>query len=211
MRVLAIDTSTSRISVALVEDGKLVCEGTAGDLVGSQLHGEALASMVKEVLSGDIPDVVAVGLGPGPYTGLRVGVVTAEMLAHAWRCELRGVSTLAAIAHGHRRRGGGACNAVLDVKRREIAWQSFDETGRALTDPALVHIDDLSALAGWPIVGPAFESQKLVQPDVLDSQPVSALDIALLSMTHSEPQFAPLYLRQPDATEPAPRKQVNNG
>ena len=210
MRVLAVDTSTARLTVALLEAGELVREAQAGELAGSQLHGEALAGLVQQVLDGTTPDLVAVGLGPGPYTGLRVGIVTAEALAFAWQVPVKGVPTLAALAHGYRSRGGGACVAVLDVKRREVAWQAFDADGGELSAPAITHIERLADLPQLPLVGPAFVSQRLVSPEVADAAPVSAVSIAHLALQSPAGDLAPLYLRVPDAAEPAPRKRVGD-
>jgi len=214
-KILALDTSTARVSVALLHGTDVVRELHAGELMGAQFHSELLASLVKECLVGERPEVIAVGRGPGPYTGLRVGIVTADVLAAAWQLEIIGVSTLEALAHGYRRRGGGDCVAVLDVKRREIAWQAFNAEGEALTGPAIVAIADLSELPDLPIVGPAFVTQTLVTPAVIDASPVSAVDIALLARellgTGQPTSATPLYLRDPDAVAPAPRKPVTNG
>lgn len=212
MRILAIDTSTARLTVAVTYDGELVASATAGELTGGQVHGEALAGLVSSCLAGATPDRVAVGIGPGPYTGLRVGVVTAEVLADAWRCELVGVPTLQAIAHGYRRRGGGECIAVQDVKRREVAWQRFAVDGAAPASAQLLSITELAQLpAGVPLVGPAFVSQRLVQPQVADASPVEAFDIALIAAVATPtPTVAPLYLRQPDAAEPHAPKRVTH-
>lgn len=207
---LGIDTSTARLTVATLSMSG-TRELAAGELNGPQAHGERLAELIREVLAGQRPTRIAVGLGPGPYTGLRVGIVTAEMLGEAWSVPVVGVSTLEALANGYRRRTErGECVAVLDVKRREIAWQHFSALGAPLGDPKLASINALHELpAGVPLVGPAFESQRLVQPAVADAAPVSAVDIALLAVLGSD-RLEPLYLRQPDAAEPAPRKQVRN-
>jgi tRNA threonylcarbamoyladenosine biosynthesis protein TsaB len=207
MKILALDTSTARMVVAFV-DGAVEREISAGELNGSQTHGEHLAELVREVLQGAVPELIAVGIGPGPYTGLRVGIVTAEVLGHTWSVPVVGVPTLAAIAHSYRQSGGGDCAAVLDVKRREIAWQAFDSTGNVLTDAALSHIDDLTELLKYKIVGPAFETQKLVQPDVAAVIPVSAISIALMARDDATTEVRPMYLRAPDAATPKPNKSV---
>jgi tRNA threonylcarbamoyl adenosine modification protein YeaZ len=207
MKILAIDTSTARMVVAFV-DGDTEREMSIGELAGSQTHGEHLAELVREVLQGEVPELIAVGVGPGPYTGLRVGIVTAEVLAHSWSVQVVGVPTLAAIAHSFQQSGGGQCAAVLDVKRREIAWQVFETTGQALTDPTLSHIEDLTELLKYSIVGPAFETQKLVRPEIAAVIPVSAISIALLARDGRTSAVQPLYLRDPDAAAPKPNKSV---
>jgi tRNA threonylcarbamoyladenosine biosynthesis protein TsaB len=207
MKILAIDTSTARMVVAFV-NGDTEREIAAGELNGSQTHGEHLTELVREVLKGEVPELIAVGVGPGPYTGLRVGIVTAEVLAHSWNVPVVGVSTLAAIAHSYQQSGGGECAAVLDVKRREIAWQVFGEDGQQLSEATLSHIEDLTELLKYSIVGPAFETQKLVQPEIAAVIPVSAISIALLARDGKTSSVQPLYLRDPDAAAPKPNKSV---
>ena len=193
----------------------MISELSGGELNGPQFHGELLASLIKECLGSHHPDLIAVGRGPGPYTGLRVGIVTATVLAATWGLEVIGVPTLAAIAAGHRRRGGGDCTAVLDVKRREIAWQSFNADGDELSGASLLHIDNIADLPDLPLVGPAFDTQKLVSPHVADNAPVSAIDIAQLALEYKGSGLDvgphPIYLREPDAAEPKPSKTVLNG
>lgn len=215
MKILALDTSTARVSVALIDGEHVINDMSGGELDGAQFHGELLISLIKECLDGVRPDVIAVGRGPGPYTGLRVGIATAEVLAAAWQLEIVGVSSLEALAHGYRRRGGGDCIAVIDIKRREIAWQSYDADGEPTAAARVAPITELDALPDLPIVGPAFVTQKFVSPDIADASPVSAVDIALIAHerigTGLDISAHPIYLREPDATAPAPRKQVSNG
>lgn len=215
MKVLSLDTSTSRVTVALIDDDQVISELSGGELNGPQFHGELLASLIKQCLGTHHPELIAVGRGPGPYTGLRVGIVTASVLGAMWGLEVVGVPTLAAIAAGHRRRGGGDCTAVLDVKRREIAWQTFSSDGDELSGANLTHIDYIDQLPDLPLVGPAFETQRLVSPHVTDNSPVSAVDIAQLALTYRGSGIDigahPIYLREPDAAEPKPNKSVLNG
>jgi hypothetical protein len=215
MKVLGLDTSTSRVTVALIDDDVVINELSGGELNGPQFHGELLASLIKDCLGTHHPELIAVGRGPGPYTGLRVGIVTATVLASTWGLEVIGVPTLAAIAAGHRRRGGGDCVAVLDVKRREIAYQSFSADGDELSGASLIHIDHIDQLPDLPIVGPAFETQRLVAPSVADNSPVSAVDIAQLALEYKGSGLDigahPIYLREPDAAEPKANKSVLNG
>jgi len=214
MKILALDTSTARVSVALVHNDKVLNELHGGELDGAQFHGELLISLIKQCLNGDRPDVIAVGCGPGPYTGLRVGIATAEVLASAWQLEIVGVSSLEALAHGYRRRGGGDCITVIDIKRKEIAWQSYDADSEPLNSAKALSIDALDQLPKLPLVGPAFVTQKSVQPTVDDDSPVSAVDIAFLAMqkigSGLDIASHPIYLREPDATASAPRKLVTN-
>lgn len=212
MLTLAMDTSTARVTVAVLSGIEVVADVHAGELVGSQFHGELLAGLVKEVLDSQVPDRIVVGLGPGPYTGLRVGITTAEVLAAAWNIPVIGVPTLAGLAAGYRMRGGGECVSVLDVKRKEIAWQHFDGAGSSLSEPTLTSITDLHTLPTAPLVGPAFVTQTLVRPDVADDSPVSAVALAQISESFaSTSHLQPLYLRLPDAADPKKPKSVLNG
>lgn len=212
MKILALDTSTSRVTVCFTDGKDIINQLHGGELTGVQFHGELLASLVKECLSGQLPDAIAVGRGPGPYTGLRVGITTGDVLAAAWQIPVVGVPTLAALAHGHVRRGGSAGIAALDVKRKEVAVQEFDARGAMTSDARLLSIADIAELDGQGIVGPAFVTQTLVTPKVADASPVDAYDIALLALQQFESKqlqsSLPLYLRAPDAAMPAPRKSV---
>lgn len=210
MKILALDTSTSRVTVALLDGEKVINQVSAGELTGGQFHGEQLMDLVSDCLQGEKPERIAVGIGPGPYTGLRVGVTTAEVLAAAWEIDVVGIPTLAALAHGHVRRGGNKGTAVLDAKRKEIACQDFSETGELLGQPVLVHITEFEKQNYQNIVGPAFITQTLINTNVSDQNPVDAVDIGLLGLNTKPQPFAPLYLRQPDAAEPKPPKPVNN-
>ncbi len=210
MKILALDTSTSRVTVALLDGEKVISEKIGGELVGAQFHGELLIDLVRDVLNGVRPDRVAVGIGPGPYTGLRVGITTAEVLAAAWGIDVVGIPTLAALANGHIRRGGEKGTAILDVKRKEIACQDFDSTGKLLGEPSLIHITDFESQNFSNLVGPAFVTQTLISPSVSDPSPVDAIDIAILGQSETPNTFKPLYLRQPDAAEPKPAKPVSH-
>ena len=210
MKILALDTSTSRVTVAFLDGKEVVSQKTGGELTGAQFHGELLVGLIAEVLNGAKPDRIAVGIGPGPYTGLRVGITTAEVLAHAWGIEVVGIPTLSALANGHIRRGGEKGTAILDVKRKEIACQDFDSAGKLQGDPILFRITEFEKQNYSNLVGPAFVTQILISPKVIDSSPVDAIDIALLGQDATPSAFSPLYLRQPDAAEPKPPKSVSN-
>jgi tRNA threonylcarbamoyl adenosine modification protein YeaZ len=212
MLTLAMDTSTARVTVAVLSGIDVLADVHAGELVGSQFHGELLAGLVKDVLDSRVPDRIVVGLGPGPYTGLRVGITTAEVLAAAWNIPVVGVPTLAGLASGYRMSGGGECVSVLDVKRKEIAWQHFDAAGSPLSEPSLTSIAALETLPTAPLVGPAFVTQTLVCPEVADASPVSAIALARIADSFaSGAHLQPLYLRLPDAADPKKPKSVLNG
>lgn len=197
MKILGIDTSTPVLSVAIVENGKVIQALHAGELTGPQLHGEILATLLEDLLQQHIINVVAVGLGPGPYTGLRTGIAIGQAIAFARGVDINGVSSLHALAHGHWRRGGKSGVAVIDAKRKEIAWQEFDETSMK-GSPTLTPINQISVLQDKILVGPAFITQPYDSFTMIDASPPSAEDVALLvSKGYGEP-ISPLYLRTPD-------------
>lgn len=199
MKILGIDTSTPVLSVAVVEDDLVLASLESGELTGAQLHGEILATLVREILEHHKIDVVAVGLGPGPYTGLRTGIAFAQAVAYARDIKIVGVSSLFALAHGYWQRGGASGVAVLDAKRKEIAWQEFDDTS-LFGEPNLTNINDISVLQGKTIVGPAFVTQPSDLITVLDATPPHAKDVAMLAHKGFGQPIAPLYLRTPDVT-----------
>ena len=185
MFLLALDTSTPIVSVALVRDDMLIADGVFGEIDGPQLHGEELSSLIAEVMEGyefSELDGIAVGTGPGPYTGLRVGLVTADVIAHVHALPVFGVPSLDAIANMHRRHGvSGRVTAVTDVKRKEHAIAVYADGDHPVEGPMLVAATD----------------------HPLDGTP-SAIDVALVAMTRAHRDEAqpcvPIYLRQPDVT-----------
>lgn len=101
MLTLAVETATSVCSVALCRDGKLIAEYNVD---AGMTHSEGLLPQIDQLLSRahinkkDI-DLVAVSMGPGSFTGLRIGLATAEAMAYSWQCCLHGVDTLEALAY----------------------------------------------------------------------------------------------------------------
>ena len=193
MFLLGIDTSTPVISVALVQNGMVIGEAAHGALHGPQMHGEMLVPLIQQVM-GEVRfedlDGIAVGTGPGPYTGLRVGLVVAETLAHVAGIPVFGVSSLDAIAHGLRRAGHrGSLVASIDVKRKEFAAATYDEHDHPKFGPKLVPADS-----------------------VHHSPPPHAADVALVAIVRSlrgeEQPVVPQYLRHPDATIATTRKST---
>jgi tRNA threonylcarbamoyladenosine biosynthesis protein TsaB len=133
--VLGFDTSTPELTVALVEGGDVIAEREAGpDERGRPRHATALLASVDEVLVAgggwDRVGRIAVGVGPGTFTGLRIGVSTARALAQARQVGLRGVSSLATLAGGVE--SDRARLAVLDAKRGEAFAALYDRSGAEL-------------------------------------------------------------------------------
>ena len=117
MRVPAIDTSTDRTAVALVEDGKVIASRFHEDPLA---HGEALAKIVSEIKpSLEKLDLVAIGMGPGPFTGLRSGIAFAQSFALARGISWVGVSSLDALA---KQFVGNEFIVHVDARRREVFY-----------------------------------------------------------------------------------------
>ena len=154
MRILAFDTATPATTVAL-------CDGEAPPLHARDdpargtrpRHTTRLMSLIADVLerggcTWDGLDRIAVGVGPGTFTGLRIGVSTARALARARGIGLVGVSTLESLALAAAEDAPGAVVAVLDARRGEVfaaAWEtSGGELGRRLLDPVAVAPEELA-------------------------------------------------------------------
>ena len=201
MLVLGLDTSTPAVSVALV-DTEL---GVLGErvVVDGRRHGEVLAVGIRGVLTaaGCAPrdlGAVVVGLGPGPFTGLRVGIVTAASFGDALGIAVHGVCSLDGLAQP-----GRPTLAVTDARRREVYWAAYDGAGARVDGP---HVDAPAvareAATGRSVVGDG--AQLYAFDGVLDVPrwpSVPAL-IARAPLTTAPGPLIPLYLRRPDAQEP---------
>ncbi|HKS98296.1 MAG TPA: tRNA (adenosine(37)-N6)-threonylcarbamoyltransferase complex dimerization subunit type 1 TsaB [Rugosimonospora sp.] len=217
MLVLVLDSATPAITAALAsvdESGvELVAERVAVD---ARAHGELLAPGIDAVLAqaGAKPrnlGAVVAGVGPGPFTGLRVGLVTAVALCDALRIPAYGVCSLDGIGAAA---GPGRVLAVTDARRREVYWARYAD-GRRLTEPAV------SRPAGLPVgeADAAVGDGALRYADVLGlpvrAEPRFPVAVALarlaadriLAHAPGEP-LTPLYLRRPDAVAAISRKQV---
>lgn len=134
MPVLALDTATALTTVAVVSSsGDVLAEASHPD---ARRHAEVLPRLVREVLSGadTTPaqlDLIAVGVGPGPFTGLRVGVTFARATAHALGIPAVGAMTLDVIARGQTGRDAGPFTVVTRSRRVEVAWAAYDDALRA--------------------------------------------------------------------------------
>jgi tRNA threonylcarbamoyl adenosine modification protein YeaZ len=201
MPTLALDTS-SAISVAVVDGDAIVAHDS---IFAPRGHAELLAPMIKDVLrkagavnGGGIGSVV-VGTGPAPFTGLRVGLMTARTLALAWGIPAMGVCSLDALGAAH----GGAVTVVADARRREVYWARYDE-GERVEGPAVAFPGDVPTTAG-AIIGRG----AALYPDVFGDPPPESVwhpDPAWLVRVAArhvaggahEVGVEPLYLRRPD-------------
>ena len=209
--LLALDTATPAVTVAVADGERVLAEVTTVD---ARRHGELLAPAVEQVLREAGVDrhdltAVAVGVGPGPFTGLRVGLVTARTLAAVLGLEVLGVCTHDALALGAGLSGG--YRVVTDARRREVHWSAYDGT-----DPARpVRTDgphvEAPASAGYdgPAVGAGAHLYADAFPGHREPLLPAAGDLARW-VARGLPTLPPepLYLRRPDAAEPAARKSV---
>jgi len=213
MRLLAIDTTLEACSVGVSADDARP-PVTISEVIGrghaERLLGMVRAAMVEAGLSFVDLDRIAVTIGPGSFTGVRVGIAAARGLALVTGCPAVGIGTLAVLAERARALAGArSVLAVLDARRGEVYAQSFDRHGAPLGPPeaaaaALVaeRVDQKTLLAG------AGADQLLAELGSFDEARVvhrdAAPDVAaLLRLGRHAPAPAgsprPLYLRPPDA------------
>jgi tRNA threonylcarbamoyl adenosine modification protein YeaZ len=209
--LLAFDTATPAVTVALHDGSQVIAQDSAVD---ARRHGELLAGAIEKVLRGtgashaDLTDL-AVGVGPGPYTGLRAGVVTAKVLASALGIPADGICTLDVIAAGVD--ADREFIVATDARRREVYWALYERNGQRLSGPQVGRPADLPA--GYPVAGegPALYPELSGEP-LPPRYPSAArlAEIALRRRAKGEPPVPPepLYLRRPDAREPGPLKRV---
>lgn len=136
-RVLGFDTSTGLLTVAATADERVLEErDVEPDSTGRPRHARELLTAVEEVLSGsggwDGLDKIAVGLGPGTFTGLRIGIATARSLAQARGVPVVGVSSLRALAANA---AGSRVLAVLDARRTEAFAALYEGDGQEVWEP----------------------------------------------------------------------------
>jgi tRNA threonylcarbamoyl adenosine modification protein YeaZ len=204
--VLALDTSTV-VSVGLAQGARVLATATVADKMA---HAEQLMPLISDCLDdagvppGDL-DRLVVGLGPGPFTGLRVGVATAQVLSYVLKRELRGVCSLDVLAAQFAGASSGNFIVATDARRREVYWAAYTADGVRLGEPSVSRPSDVPQL---PVIGPAAD----LYADELHTVPgPRALDPGVLATrgaTLPEAGHEPLYLRHPDATELTRPKSV---
>lgn len=173
---LVIDTSTSRTSVGIVQEGVLMWSGFKD---GATAHGPALPALVQEAITGQSIDEVVVGMGPGPFTGLRIGIAFARSFALARNISVRGICSLDAIAAQVDEKD---FIVTVDARRKEVYWARYKE-GVRIGEPAVNFPSAVTVADVYPDL----------YPDLLA--------MAALSGNITEP----IYLRHPDAVAPADR------
>ncbi len=215
--LLAFDTSSSTVSVALHDGARVVVEQSSEQ---PMRHGEQLAPLVAEVLAAartsrtDLT-AIAVGVGPGPFTGLRVGLVTARTLGLVLGVPVHGACSLDVLALEAARSGDGAgdladgFSVATDARRKEVYLATYDARGARLDGPV---VDKPAVLAtGRPVVGEGARLYPEQFPDARGPHRPSAAWLARgVAEGLLEPHAPdPLYLRRPDAVAPAAPKRVS--
>lgn len=209
MLVLAIDTSTPAVTAGIVESVGLA-QRSVRVVHDARKHAELLMPSIQDacadagVTLADLAAIV-VGVGPGPFTGLRVGIVTAAALGDALEVPVHGVCSLDAIASDV---PGERVLVVSDARRREVYWAAYD--GARIEGPVVERPDALAArlpALGMDVAaGGMAAAAGLPVRDVVGPSPRGLVAVADLA---AEPgPLEPLYLRRPDAVPPGERKRV---
>ncbi|QIX25803.1 tRNA (adenosine(37)-N6)-threonylcarbamoyltransferase complex dimerization subunit type 1 TsaB [Nocardioides sp. JQ2195] len=212
--LLAFDTASPQVTVALLDDsGAVVAERRSDHLMK---HAEQLAPLIAGVLAdagAEQIDVtaVAVGVGPGPFTGLRVGLATARTLAMVREIPVYGVCSLDALAVEAVETGAvsGPFLVATDARRKEVYWAAYDADGRRTSEPAVDRPADVAS--GLPVVGEGAGLYPEQFPHAVEPQRPSAgwLGRAVAGELAELLDPEPLYLRRPDAVAPGKPKAVS--
>ena len=191
----------------VARDGSVVASDVFAD---RRAHAEQLLPLVQRVLAtaGATPSnltAVVVGVGPGPFTGLRVGVAAAITLAEVLGVPVRGVCSLDVVALDWADRGdapAGGFVVAADARRKEVYWAAYDGTGARVAGPFVTAPGEVSDL---PLAGPGatLTGRPCSGPDAIDAGRMAASGDRLV-----DAGLEPLYLRRPDAEVPTTRKST---
>ncbi len=203
--VLAIDTATD-VRAGVARDGRVAASDVVAD---RRAHAEQLLPLVQRVLATagatprDLTGIV-VGVGPGPFTGLRVGVAAALTLGEVLGIGVRGVCSLDVIALDWAGRADVPDSFVVaaDARRKEVYWARYDGAGVRVDGPFVTAPD---AVPDLPLAGPGapLTGRECSGPDSLDAGLMAAAGEHL-----ADAGVEPLYLRRPDADVPTTRKST---
>jgi tRNA threonylcarbamoyladenosine biosynthesis protein TsaB len=217
--LLGLDTATPAVTVALHDGTRVLAEATTVD---KHRHAELLMPAIAQVLGeagaerGDLT-AIAVGVGPGPYTGLRVGLVTARVLGAALAIPVHGLCSLDVIAADVALEG---FLVATDARRREVYYARYDEAGRA-AGPLVAAPADVDGRDALPAVGEgAWLYKDVLQAIEGPRHPAAGTlcRVVAAELNAIRPEGTgrrvpllppePLYLRRPDAREPGAPKRV---
>lgn len=201
MLILSIDTSSADLSVALVNEN-----GSLGLVEENMLRGqgEALIPYIQSMMQqAGLPmnavEGVAVAVGPGSFTGVRVGLSTARGIGLALDIPVYGVTNLEAAAAGLNE----PVTVTLDTKRGDYYTQQFDKNGKAIGEPSIQSADDLKQQLPFTAIGDgAMKLAEEIGCDVAMKPQSSAISIAQIALSRLDNPLRaePLYLREADVT-----------
>lgn len=203
--ILAIDTSVG-ISVAVHDGTETISEFSSGQ---HGLQGELTAQYIQNALDSadcgpaDVTDVV-VGVGPGPFTGLRVGIASALTFGHALGIPVHGICSLDAIGFANKE----ACIAITDARRKELYWAEFRD-GLRVSEPNVNTPQEILELnPAAKFVGPAVTLYpEIIMGNHVELRAGFLADLFARELGQNQP-ITPMYLRKPDAVPPTERKPV---
>ncbi|MFC9909056.1 tRNA (adenosine(37)-N6)-threonylcarbamoyltransferase complex dimerization subunit type 1 TsaB [Streptomyces sp. NPDC059862] len=214
MLLLALDTATPAVTVALHDGTDVIASSSQVD---ARRHGELLLPAVHRVLGEagltlDAVTRIVVGIGPGPYTGLRVGLMTADTFGLALGVPVHGVCTLDGLAYAADMEGPFV--VATDARRKEVYWARYADSRTRVTDPAVARPADIAAqVDGLPAVGAGAllypdTFQVVHEPEHVSAAALARLAVERLGKGEELPAPRPLYLRRPDAQVPKNYKVV---
>jgi N6-L-threonylcarbamoyladenine synthase len=208
MIILALDTAGVDCAAALYDSGRDTVLGEASDMIGKG-HAEHLMGIVDRALDQagitlSAVERIAVTVGPGSFTGIRVGVAAARGFALSLAVPAVGVTTLAVMAEAERQRSPGQpVLAAMDAKRNEIYLQTFDSGGNPIDEARAVTIEEAQAFAAEFDGAVAGSATPLLKPDATGEHanhcPISIVARLGAAAETSSGKPKPLYLRGPDA------------
>lgn len=198
MRILGIETATEACSVALFEDGKLL---DARHEVLGRGHAERLVPMIAELPDKGRADAIYVSLGPGSFTGVRIGLATARALAIAWQAKVLGYPTLALVAA----MVGEPVTVCMNGGHGEYFMQNFDDAGSAQDQVRSLSPSQAAATARHGlVVGNRAAALAELLGSGTDARELLP-DASLLMQIHPSlltQALSPIYGRGPDAKLP---------
>ena len=212
MNILAVDTSTPQVTAVIVRDGETVAEKLHLD---ARAHNEVLVPLIQQCLtdSGVAAtelDAVVVGCGPGPFTGLRVGMATAASFADALGIPCYGICSLDALAGGV-----GDELVVTDARRREVYFAAYRD-GQRVFGPAVAKPADVMELLKGELAAEAADfAPSHARGSLSHIEQIAGLEVAAeqvfptpkamveaVDFDSAPGPLVPLYLRRPDAVVP---------
>lgn len=211
--LLAFDTATALVTVALHDGDRVVVEHSSEQ---PMKHGEHLAPLIARAMddAGIVRQdltAIAVGVGPGPFTGLRVGLVTARTLGFVLQVPVYGVCSLDVIAAEVVGSGAatGSFLVATDARRKEVYLASYDEQGQRLAGPAVSRPADVATTAQVAGAGPSLYPESFPSSIAPERPSAGWLAAAVTEELVELLDPDPLYLRRPDAVAGAARKPVS--